>query len=94
MCEIYIVSQYTPTVCFAPVSKKDQSICFDVSNIHTSPLGFDTEKNPVPNASFCDKLSRHYWKLNSNSAHNFIKISLLCAYILSHNFDILHLSET
>ena len=32
--------------------------------------------------------------LNSISAHNFTKISLLTAYVLVHNFDIICLSET
>ena len=32
--------------------------------------------------------------MNSISAHDFIKISLLRAYVSTHNFDILHLSET
>ena len=35
-----------------------------------------------------------HWNLNSTSAHNFIKISLLCAYVSTHNFHILCLSET
>ena len=34
------------------------------------------------------------WNLNSISAHNFTKISLLTAYVLVHNFDIICLSET
>ena len=35
-----------------------------------------------------------HWNLNSISAHNFTKISLLTAYVLVHNFDIICLSET
>ena len=35
-----------------------------------------------------------HWNLNSLSAHNYTKISLLTAYVLVHNFDIICLSET
>ena len=39
----------------------------------------DIEKNPRPKPSSCDKFSICDWNLNSISAHNFIKICLLCA---------------
>ena len=35
-----------------------------------------------------------HWNLNSISAHNYIKLSLLKAYIAIHKFDIICLSET
>ena len=54
----------------------------------------DIEKNMGPKSSFCEKFSICHWNLNSISAHNFIKISLLNVYISTHNFDILCLSET
>ena len=57
-------------------------------------LSGDIEKNTGPKPSSCDKFSIYNWNLNSISAHNFIKISLLRAYISTHNFDILCLSET
>ena len=57
-------------------------------------LSGDIEWNPGPNPSSFDKLSICHWNLNSISAHSFIKISLLCAYVSTHNFDILCLSET
>ena len=57
-------------------------------------LSGDIEKNTGPKPSSCDKFSICNWNLNSISAHNFIKISLLRAYISTHNFDILCLSET
>ena len=38
-------------------------------------------------------LSICHWNLNSISVHNFTKISLLTAYIIVHNFDIICLSE-
>ena len=54
----------------------------------------DIEMNPGPKPSFCNKFSICHWNLNSISAYNFIKLSLLHAYICIHNFDILCLSET
>ena len=57
-------------------------------------LSGDIEKNPGSKPSSRDKFSLCYWNLNSISTHNFIKISLLCAYVSSHNFNILCLSET
>ena len=57
-------------------------------------LSGDIEKNTGPKPSSCDKFSICNWNLNSISAHNSIKISLLRAYISTHNFDILCLSET
>ena len=44
-------------------------------------LSSDIENNPGPKPSSCDKLSLCYWNLNSISAHNFMKLSLLLAYI-------------
>ena len=35
-----------------------------------------------------------HWNLNSITAHNYLKISLLRAYILLHNFDVVCMSET
>ena len=36
-----------------------------------------------------------YWNLNSSiSAHNYIKISLLRAYISTHKWDVICISET
>ena len=35
-----------------------------------------------------------HWNLNSISAHNFIKISLLKTYIATHKLDVVCLSET
>ena len=54
----------------------------------------DIEMNPGPKPCSCNKFSICHWNLNSISAHNFIKLSLLRAYISFHNFDILCLSET
>ena len=54
----------------------------------------DIEMNPGPKPSSYNKFSICYWNLNIISAHNFIKLSLLHAYISIHNFDILCQSET
>ena len=52
----------------------------------------DVEVNPGPghwtSLSFC------HWNLNSISAHDFVKVSLLEAYNAVHKFDIICLSET
>ena len=55
-------------------------------------LSGDIEKNSGPKPSSCDKFNICHWNLNSISAHNFIKIYLLRAYVSTHNFDILCLS--
>ena len=39
-------------------------------------------------------LFRFHWNLNSISAHSYVKISLLKAYLSIHKFDIVCLSET
>ena len=51
----------------------------------------DIEKNPGPKYSalkFC------HWNLNGITAHDAIKISLLQAYIIQNNYDIICLLET
>ena len=40
------------------------------------------------------EISLCHWNLNSISAHNYIKLFLLKAYIPFHKFDIIYLSET
>ena len=53
-------------------------------------IEFNTGPKPYYNQSF----SICQWNVNSMSAHNYSKISLLTAYISMHNFDIICLSET
>ena len=51
----------------------------------------DIEKNPGPKYSslkFC------HWNLNGLRAHNSVKKSLLQAYLIQHNYDIVCISET
>ena len=57
-------------------------------------LSGDIEKNSGPKPSSCDKFSMCRWNLNSISTHIFIKISVLRAYVLTHNFDILCISKS
>ena len=59
-----------------------------------SNRGGDIEKNPGQKPNSSQKFSICQWNLNSISAHNFLKLSLLQAYITVHNSDIICLSET
>ena len=54
----------------------------------------DIEQNPGPKPSSCQRFSICHWNLNSISAHNFIKLSLLRPYITIRKFDVVCLSET
>ena len=54
----------------------------------------DIEHNPGPKSNSSESFSICHWNLNSISAHNFIKISLLKTYIATHKLDVLCLSET
>ena len=57
-------------------------------------LSDDIEINPGPKRTPKASLSICHWNLNSISAHNYVKLSLLRAYLAFHNFDIICLSET
>ena len=52
----------------------------------------DIETNPGPMKQSCLKF--FHWNLNGLAAHDFIKLTLIEAYIASNNFDIVCLSET
>ena len=54
----------------------------------------DIEENLGPKSNSCEYLSICHWSLNSISAHNFIKLTLLRAYISVNKIDIICLSET
>ena len=64
------------------------SIPFSIS------LSGDTETNPGPKPIAGQRFSICHWNLNSILVHNFTKISVLTAYVLVHDFDIICLSET
>ena len=54
----------------------------------------DIEKNPEPKPNSYQSLSICHWNLNSISARNFLKLSLLRAYITVYKSDVICLSET
>ena len=54
----------------------------------------DVEENPGPKPNSNQIFSICHWNLNSISTHNHIKLSLLRAYLYTHRFDAICLSET
>ena len=60
----------------------------------TIKLSGDIEENQGPQSKSCNSLFICHWNLNSIPAHNFIKLSLLRAYISINKFDIICLSKT
>ena len=57
-------------------------------------LSGDVKTNPAPKRNSTETFSFCRWNPNSISSHNYVKISLLKAYITVHKFDIICLSET
>ena len=53
-----------------------------------------TEQNPVPKPNFSEFFFICQWNLNTMSALNFIKLSLLRPYIAIHKIDVVCLSKT
>ena len=51
------------------------------------------EQYPGPKSNSCQSFSTCHWSLNSISAHNFIKTSLLKTYIATRRLDVICLSE-
>ena len=62
-----------------------RSFIFLSENIKTDP-------GPTPTSGKCFSIC--HWNLNSITAHNYAKLSLLTAYNKVHSFDIIFLSET
>ena len=54
----------------------------------------DMEENPGPKCNSNQSFSICCWNLNSITAHNYLKISLLRPYISLHNFNVVSISET
>ena len=54
----------------------------------------DIEMNPEPKSNPCHSFSMCHWNLNSLTAHNYLKVSLLRAYVAIRKFDVVCLSET
>ena len=53
----------------------------------------DIEMNPGPKPNPCHSFSISHWNLNSPGAHNYLKVSLLWAYVAIKKFDVVCLSE-
>ena len=53
----------------------------------------DVEINSGPKRTFKSRLSICHWNLNSISAHNYVKLSLLREYLAFHKFGIICLSQ-
>ena len=54
----------------------------------------NVEENPGRKPSSSQSFSICHWNLNSISAHNYIKLSFLRAYVSTHKFDVICISET
>ena len=57
-------------------------------------LSGDIEINPGSKSNSRESFSISHWNLNSISAQSYTKVSLLTAYNLIHNFDIICVAET
>ena len=57
-------------------------------------LSGDVEENPGPKPKPCQSVSVCHWNVNSVSAHNFSRVSLLRAYVSIHEFEVICISET
>ena len=53
----------------------------------------DIETNPGPKSNPCNSFSICHWNLNSLTAHNYLKVSLLRVYVATNEIDFVHLSE-
>ena len=56
--------------------------------------GGDVEMNPGPKPNPCHSFSIFHWNLNSLTAHDYLKVSLLWAYVAIKKFDAVCLSDT
>ena len=54
----------------------------------------DIKENLGPKASSTQSFSICHWNLNIISAYNYIKLSLLRAYVSIHKFNVICISET
>ena len=65
--------------------------CFDEIVLK---LSGDIEEKRGPKPSSNQSFSICHWNLNGIFAHSYIKVSLLRAYISTHKFDVICISET
>ena len=90
---------------FVSKSTKDQGVAIFLFTLIHSWVGIwlytlvisftgDVKVNPGPRTKASNTFSVRHWNLNSISAHNYSKVSLLKAYLTVHKFDIICLSET
>ena len=63
---------------------------FNLHNLLLLQSG-DTDINPGPKKS--SRLTFYHWDLNGTEAHDFVKVSLMEAFIQANNIDIICLSE-
>ena len=83
MFESDFIHQYIRTICYSFLAWRNCSeTCSDI------------EENPGPKPSSNQSFSVCHWNLNSISAHTYIKVSLLRAYISTHKLDVICISET
>lgn len=54
----------------------------------------DIEQDPRPKSNSCRSFPIYHWNPESILVHNFIKLSILRAYITIHKSDVVCLSET
>ena len=52
------------------------------------------KQTPGPRPNPCPSFSICHWNLNSLTAHNYLEVSLLRAYVAIRKFDVVCLSET
>ena len=52
----------------------------------------DIEMNPGPKPNPCHSFSICHWNINSLTAHNYLKVSLLRAHVAIGKFDVVCLS--
>ena len=62
-------------------------------HIRLIKLSSDIEPNPGPKRSSSKNFSICHWNLNSIASHDFLKVKILTAFNLLHNFDIICISE-
>ena len=99
-CTIFFI--HHPTTFYLLVNKISPHLSYITAILSLSISYFqlillkcgDIEVHPGPVNTNYDSLSICHWNLNSIAAHNYAKMTLLEAYLITHNFDIAFLSET
>ena len=92
MCLLQVVSTVTLLLKYSLVV--DDGLWGDVEDGLSWSLCGDVEENPGAEPTSNQIFSICHWNLNSVSAHNYIKLSLLRVYLSTHRFYVICLSET